>query len=420
MTLVTSLTYFAGLVFAVMAAMVSGCSVLTSSNGESERGRAAVVVLFDVSGSTLAMRQRYYDDFSTIVNSLEEGDTLIGDIATENTAATASYPIRATFAKYDPLKDNPSTYKKATAAVRSRILTQAKDMLSQIKSDATDLLSAPQIVDKVINGAETKGYTRKLMVFFTDGFQQTKEYDFSSMTLDDENIGDIISREKAAGRFPNLKDVDVWIVGAAASAKISQTKMQQLQEFWLRYFAEAGARCSSQQYATTLINFSLRAPTTDEKLGAVAAPTKVQTDPTTPRPAGTAPENHPVAVTVVTEPPAINNPVVDVKSINENEPGSNLTVQPPSIESAPERSESPSFVGHLQATSNADVATLYYWNEEGNVKDADCSPDSDMIALPPGRYRVRIVGAGGRIIARDRTINILAGKTTYLGADSDR
>lgn len=407
--------HLAALALAVITILLAGCSAFRTGNQGS--GRTAVVVLFDVSGSTLARRQQYYDDFCTIVDSLGDGETIIGDIATENTAATASYPIRETFPKYDPLVDNPSTYKKKVAAIRARVLDTAKNLLSQTKSDATDLLSAPLLVDKVINGEETRDCNRKLLVFFTDGFQQTSGCDFSKVTLNEKRIDEIIMEEKAAQRFPNLKEVDVWIVGAAASVKVSQAKMQQLQAFWLRYFSEAGAHCSTQQYATTLINFNLRQPIRNERVPVTASSPQGQPNSWPDQTAEIPPAKPLVKIDTVAGNSGRDAPVNTVEPNIENHRTPEPSVPEPGPNTEASHSGQASSSGHLQATSNADVATLLYRAEGGVERRVDCSPDSDMLSLRPGRYHVRIVGSGGRIIARGRSISIVPGRTVYLGPD---
>ena len=83
----------------------------------------------------------------------------------------------------------------------------------------------------------------------------------------------------------------------------------------------------------------------------------------------------------------------------------------------PGSAEKETAAGHLQATSNADIATLYYRNVAGVTQSADCSPDSDDLRISAGRYMVRIEGIKGKLIARERAVFIRAGQTTYIGPD---
>ena len=76
--------------------------------------------------------------------------------------------------------------------------------------------------------------------------------------------------------------------------------------------------------------------------------------------------------------------------------------------------------GRLQATSNCHYATLYYRNEKNSKwMSVDCSPDSDLLLLSSGRYRVRIEEGGtGRTITRERTLVIRTDMTAPpLGPD---
>ncbi len=74
-------------------------------------------------------------------------------------------------------------------------------------------------------------------------------------------------------------------------------------------------------------------------------------------------------------------------------------------------------VGYLEGTSGVDIAHLFYRGETGKEHEVDCSPRTAKLALLPGRYFVRIVGVGNKLIAREHEIQIRAGQTLYLGRD---
>lgn len=91
-------------------------------------------------------------------------------------------------------------------------------------------------------------------------------------------------------------------------------------------------------------------------------------------------------------------------------------VPPPAPAFAATATAPPAF-GYLQATSNTDIATLYYRDETGAEKGIECSPDSERIRLPVGRYRVRIEDRNKGVIAHEQTIDIISDKSYYLGPD---
>lgn len=71
----------------------------------------------------------------------------------------------------------------------------------------------------------------------------------------------------------------------------------------------------------------------------------------------------------------------------------------------------------LVAHSNAPQATLFY-RQAGAPKwrYVDCSPQVS-VALAPGRYQVRMEGVGGRVIVKEREVEVLAGQQADLAPD---
>src|SRR5665213_535167 len=85
--------------------------ILTVGCRPQPQSHSAVLVLFDVSGSTIGARTNYFNSFTAIVSQLKPGDLLVADKLTQNSIATATYPIQLKLPTYDAFKDNPDTFK---------------------------------------------------------------------------------------------------------------------------------------------------------------------------------------------------------------------------------------------------------------------------------------------------------------------
>ncbi len=361
--------------------------------------KTAFIVLFDVSGSTQGtMRQRYFDDFQKVLDSCTGGDMLICDILTENTVATATFPIRETFPVYDSLLDNPLTYKKKNQRLRTLILEKARKILFTPTSRESDLLSGPLLIDKVCHGTMTQGCANKKAIIFTDGVQQTKACDFLKEHLDENRTAQLIQQERDKGHVPNLQGVDVWMAGAGA-VNLERFKLDQIQNFWLSYFKVCNATFPAERYNTTLMNFGI------SQAGTVGSGTLVPPDANASQRA------------IPPSGPASNgrDNIADIASFNAG-PNAN----PKALDTAALKSgdTGPKLIGYLVATSNGRKATLYYSDEAGVKKIIRFNNDLDMVPLAAGRYQVEVKSETGKIITRERNIIVGEGETSIIGPDN--
>jgi len=246
------------LLFIASLLLHSGCGEKRATQGP----RCVIFVLFDISGSTSTkeIRQRYYDDFLKILDQLRGGEVLLGDVITENTMATISYPINQTFPAYNPLTMNPLTFRDKMKKAREAVIQQAKKLLfERPPAPRTDMLNAFQAAEKVFNGEKYQNASYKILVVFSDMIEQTKRYDFIKEKLTEKRIKEIIDKERREGRLADLKGVKVWVAGATAALRggLPPSKIQEIQNFWLTYFSACGANLTKERYAPTLINFEI-------------------------------------------------------------------------------------------------------------------------------------------------------------------
>lgn len=254
------------------ACWVAGCERLHVPRPAPPK-RAIVFCLFDISGSTSspAVRQRYMAEFEKLLGALEGGDAVMGDLITANSLATATYPINAEL----PIKgalDNPLSYQRSVEEAIERARAQAeKFILNGQPAEASDLLSALYLAEKVLTGEAHAHRPIKALVIFSDMIQQHGDYDFTGIDLTDERIKQIIADEQnAQGGLPDLSGVRIWVVGAGAAPEggLKPARLRQIEDFWRQYFAACGADLPSSHYGAALLNFSLHPELTSRAGGA--------------------------------------------------------------------------------------------------------------------------------------------------------
>ncbi len=243
----------------LLAGMLTSCA---SKHAAPASAPSVVFTLFDISGSTNAprIRQYYYHDFLSIVHELSDGDMIMGDVITDDSLATSTYPIHQTLPAYDMWRFSRLTYLEAQRRAEQEVRAQAqKVILHSNYASSTDLMNSFELAAKIFNGEEWHSSAHKDLIVFSDMVEQSHHYDFTGIDLSEERIAQIIADERAGGRLPNLHGVKVWVAGAALkpSAGLDPRKIYQIQDFWLHYFHACGADIDENRYATRLINFRL-------------------------------------------------------------------------------------------------------------------------------------------------------------------
>jgi hypothetical protein len=224
-------------------------------SGSAAQARVAVA-LFDLSGSTNveAIKQQYIKDFIKVLDAVSTGGVLAADIIDDNPLAHSTYPINESFDRYDPLKENRLDYQRRIRQKREAVVKQAEAVVQRRRagSRGTNVLDGLQLAERVFSSYAGQ---ERLLVVFSDMIEQSKRYDFSGENLTASRISQIIARERSAGRLPDLRGVEVCVVGAGASKTggLSTERLLAIREFWLQYFKAAGANLPKERYGSALL-----------------------------------------------------------------------------------------------------------------------------------------------------------------------
>lgn len=207
-----------------------------------------VVVLFDISGTTKnpAIREQYRKDFIKITDpehSLNPGDAIAADLIANSSAAGSTLPINEEL-QANSWETNAIKVKKANREKLKTIREEADVILkSNQQTKNTDILSSLQIAERLF---KTYNKERNVLVIMSDMVEDSQSYNFEKEKLTDNRITEIIAKERKAGHLPDLKNVEVYAIKNATV--LSKLDHGAIQNFWLRYFQETGARIDKAHY----------------------------------------------------------------------------------------------------------------------------------------------------------------------------
>ena len=217
---------------------------------------STVFVLFDLSGSTASIetRREYLENFRRIVDirgpredfydsSFRPGDVVIADIISGNSIAESTFPIQGELREFSFWQDSRLRYARYFMDAKLRLLKEAEDLLlhQNRKINSTDILSAIRVAERVF---KLYRRDRSILVIMSDMIEESGDYNFAAMRLNDSSIKKILAREKSQG-LPDLSGVTVYVAGCNAS---SRNRFLNVRNFWIQYFNECGAVLKTSNY----------------------------------------------------------------------------------------------------------------------------------------------------------------------------
>jgi len=232
-----------------LALLASGCG------GKSAQTHVTVV-LFHVTGSTYKgnVRGQYLTDFAKILNGPAAGGILVGDVIDDNPLAHSSYPINVSFDRFNPMAENKLDYDRRSRQQRDEVMKTAEALVRKPPSGRLghNIIDSMQLAESAF---ATFHGDRELLVIFSDMIEQSKRYDFTGENLTPARIDQIINQERSAGRVPDLRGVDVCVVGAGASPTggLATERLLAIRQFWLTYFQATGAHLPKERYSSALL-----------------------------------------------------------------------------------------------------------------------------------------------------------------------
>ncbi len=212
----------------------------------------AYYVLIDQTAKSKAVQDRVANNFSQLLNSLKPGDIIAGVGVNENTEQEAVNEFSETMPTFNFITDNEQRHKIVVSAIKNRIQTAVADIINT-KATHTDLMGGFVLAGKFFAGSQALSHSRKILIVFSDGIEQSEDYNFTDIkTLEGNGITTIINREKRFNRIPDLSNVEIHMVGVNLAldpqADMTREKLSLVSKFWKMYFIETGSKIDTANY----------------------------------------------------------------------------------------------------------------------------------------------------------------------------
>ncbi len=229
-----------------------------NSNKISEPTTKVICVLFDLSETTNTpeIRRTYLDKFKLILSKMNHGDAIEAALITERSVSELNLPIEHSFPLFSPTVDTDLMI-KAQKRIADSLLQVQKDSLLKVADSVlfnpprrilrTEILSSLQVAERMLSSFPQQ---KKILVIFSDMIEESRTANFAREDLSDAQIKSIIKRLKQSGPLPGLKNVKIYVAGAAHP---NTDKYNQIRNFWFAYFKETGANLV--HYGAALIRF---------------------------------------------------------------------------------------------------------------------------------------------------------------------
>ncbi len=208
-----------------------------------------IVVLVDMSGSTnKARRTVYRNAFELIFENLDQQDRLVVGTITSRSYIDFKPALDETIPK-QTIWDNRLQFEQNFAKTKKRIRTGVDNLLKKKHGTRyTEILNSLNIADTIFHSEKRD----KILVILSDMIQDSKEFKFDKVNLNNQYIADVIKIRRQQKAIPDLTAVKIYVAGASAK---STKKFRSIEKFWTKYFSVTGADFSKHRYGHSLIEF---------------------------------------------------------------------------------------------------------------------------------------------------------------------
>jgi len=209
--------------------------------------RRVVMVFVDISLSSLPERENYKQHFEKIISALQPGDVIAGGKIIDLTIADFTPIFNVQLPAFDFWNDNRTQHHKLVQKLTGQMFSSVDSVLdSRGKIEKSEIISSFILCEQFMRNKSGK----KTLVILSDMMECSAEYNFAQDEINAAYIEEAMRTLRAKGRLPNLRNVEVWAIGAYAS---QTEKFFTVQNFWERYIKETGA--TGRSYSHTLLDF---------------------------------------------------------------------------------------------------------------------------------------------------------------------
>jgi hypothetical protein len=217
-----------------------------------------ILVLFDVSDSTISRRNSYLQEFNEkILPKLKGGDRIVSDIISDNPSGQTRFLVNVEFPSFNPFVHNEILYKNQINNLKVNISTTVESMIQvDRRVNRTKILEAMQLAVRIFTTYED--YDRKILVVFSDMIEDSDIVNFERIDWQRVNTDNLIQRIQTRIRIPEFQGVKVYIVTGVNenNPQVVDRNYDQIKNFWEGYFQRSGAVFDRRiWYGSTIIEF---------------------------------------------------------------------------------------------------------------------------------------------------------------------
>ena len=233
-----------------------GCNKASSFDPTTTK---TIVVFYDRSKSTVVDRGVYAKAMAMVVAKLQPGDRLIMGPITGT--SVRDFVTNIDFSLPPPLPPRNSMTDREFEFNKSAKARAHEDSLgfARLNADIATALAAPSNADttailETMNIAEdifAAATNRKILIVLSD-MLESAAYNFEKTDPTEAFIKKEIARLTASQQLPDLKGVEVYVVGAHADVPAKEAATER---FWQAYFGATGAIVGPGQYARVMHTF---------------------------------------------------------------------------------------------------------------------------------------------------------------------
>lgn len=218
--------------------------LLFSACSKSEN-RMTIVVFYDISGSmpSSSLRSNYLKiTDEKILPKFCSGDRILGTTISDAPFREGNFDLNEEIKPFRFLRDgNEIKYGEKLKKQKEDIKNKVSGWLDIPPTKKTCVIDAVKMSERAFSNFPNP---RKSLVIFSDMLEDCNGIDFEKKIPTDAEIEEEIKKIEQGQRLPNLKDVDVYIIGASGGLQgdDNSNRYYSLNLFWKRLLEKSGAK----------------------------------------------------------------------------------------------------------------------------------------------------------------------------------
>jgi hypothetical protein len=193
-----------------------------------------ILACLDVTGSTERDRRENIKAILKIMDSLKPGDSIDVMLISEKTFNDPEYLLNA------KMPSKTGYFKEHALRAKRSLIREFRAKAEKLSESrcATSIIDGVYLFTELVKESQAE---RKVLVLLSDMIQTAQNINSDTLSKKGKSI---ISELKADGLIPDMKGIDVYVMGASTYG-MNLTQWTSLKRFWVKYFSAAEANLKS-------------------------------------------------------------------------------------------------------------------------------------------------------------------------------